>query len=32
MTCIFVGFGAGYDDVIIHGNPDEYKFVAFYTK
>lgn len=28
----YTGFGPGYDDVIVHGNLDEYKFVAFYTK
>ena len=27
-----LGFGMGYDDVVVHGNLDEYKFVAFYTK
>jgi len=26
------GYGVGYDDVIIHGNLDDLKFAAFYTK
>jgi len=32
--CYFncTGYGVGYDDVIIHGNLDELKFAAFYTK
>ncbi len=29
---LFVGYGVGFDDVIVHGNPDELKFVAYYTK
>ncbi|XP_064612325.1 apoptosis-inducing factor 3-like [Liolophura sinensis] len=28
----YTGYGPGYDDIIIHGNPDELKFVAYYTK
>ncbi|KAJ8586931.1 hypothetical protein M405DRAFT_882996 [Rhizopogon salebrosus TDB-379] len=27
----YCGLGAGYDDIIIHGNPDEMKFVAYYV-
>ncbi|KAI0787999.1 hypothetical protein C8Q74DRAFT_1255286 [Fomes fomentarius] len=28
----YCGVGSGYDDVIIDGNPDELKFVAYYVK
>ncbi|KAG8746964.1 hypothetical protein FRC10_002763 [Ceratobasidium sp. 414] len=28
----YCGIGIGYDDVIIKGNPDEMKFVAYYVK
>ncbi|KAI0714432.1 hypothetical protein C8T65DRAFT_644304 [Cerioporus squamosus] len=28
----YCGVGAGFDDVIIDGNPDELKFVAYYAK
>jgi len=28
----YCGIGAGYDDIIIKGNPDEMKFVAYYIK
>ncbi|PIL29845.1 hypothetical protein GSI_08052 [Ganoderma sinense ZZ0214-1] len=28
----YCGVGAGFDDVIIDGNPEEMKFVAYYTK
>ncbi|TBU39755.1 hypothetical protein BD309DRAFT_901165 [Dichomitus squalens] len=28
----YCGVGAGFDDVVIDGNPDELKFVAYYTK
>ncbi|KAI0648919.1 hypothetical protein C8Q79DRAFT_903656 [Trametes meyenii] len=28
----YCGVGAGYDDVIIDGNPEELKFVAYYAK
>jgi len=28
----YTGYGPGYDDVVVHGNLDEYKFVAYYTK
>ncbi|KAG2157970.1 uncharacterized protein EDB93DRAFT_1122429 [Suillus bovinus] len=27
----YCGLGADYDDVIIHGNPDEMKFIAYYV-
>jgi NADPH-dependent 2,4-dienoyl-CoA reductase/sulfur reductase-like enzyme len=28
----YTGYGFGYDDVVVHGNLDEPKFVAYYTK
>lgn len=28
----YTGYGVGHDDVVLHGNLDELKFVAFYTK
>jgi NADPH-dependent 2,4-dienoyl-CoA reductase/sulfur reductase-like enzyme len=28
----YTGYGFGYDDVVIHGDVNELKFVAFYTK
>ncbi|CAE6419832.1 unnamed protein product [Rhizoctonia solani] len=28
----YCGIGAGYEDIIIKGSPDEMKFVAYYTK
>lgn len=28
----YTGYGPGYDDVIVHGDLDSLKFVAFYTK
>lgn len=28
----YTGYGPGYDDVIVHGDLDDQKFVAFYTK
>ncbi|KAL4223457.1 hypothetical protein ACF0H5_016928 [Mactra antiquata] len=28
----YTGYGPGYDDIVVHGNLDEQKFVAFYTK
>ncbi|KAF9223461.1 hypothetical protein BS17DRAFT_781899 [Gyrodon lividus] len=28
----YCGLGAGFDDVIINGNPDEMKFIAYYVK
>ena len=27
-----VGYGMGYDDIVLHGNPDELTFMAFYLK
>jgi len=32
LCTIVVGYGPGYDDVVVHGDLDEYKFAAFYTK
>lgn len=29
---IFKGYGDGFDDVIIQGDLDELRFVAFYTR
>ncbi|KAJ8312312.1 hypothetical protein KUTeg_009685 [Tegillarca granosa] len=26
-----MSYGVGHDDVVLHGNLDEFKFVAFYT-
>ncbi|EGN99078.1 hypothetical protein SERLA73DRAFT_181877 [Serpula lacrymans var. lacrymans S7.3] len=28
----YCGLGSGYDDIIINGNPDEMKFIAYYVK
>ena len=28
----YTGFGLGYDDIVIHGDLDELKFIAYYTK
>ncbi|XP_052214021.1 apoptosis-inducing factor 3-like isoform X3 [Dreissena polymorpha] len=28
----YTGYGPGYDDVIVHGDLEDYKFAAFYTK
>jgi len=28
----YCGFGFGYEDVVIHGSPDEFTFVAYYIK
>ncbi|XP_053375535.1 apoptosis-inducing factor 3-like isoform X2 [Mercenaria mercenaria] len=28
----YTGYGVGYDDVVVHGDLEEQKFVAFYTK
>ncbi|XP_059141402.1 apoptosis-inducing factor 3-like isoform X1 [Physella acuta] len=28
----YAGYGPGYDDIILHGDVDDNKFVAFYTK
>ncbi|XP_060554576.1 apoptosis-inducing factor 3-like isoform X1 [Ruditapes philippinarum] len=28
----YTGYGPGYDDVVVHGDLDDMKFVAFYTK
>ncbi|KAG8953415.1 Apoptosis-inducing factor 3 [Tulasnella sp. 424] len=32
MQLRYCGIGEGWDDVIIKGNPDEMKFVAYYCK
>lgn len=29
---IVVGYGPGYDDIVVHGDLDQPKFVAYYTK
>ena len=29
---VLTGYGAGFDDVIVHGDLDAFKFAAFYTK
>ena len=28
----YTGYGPGYDDVVVHGDMDEGKFLAYYTK
>merc|ERR1719422_2060498 len=28
----YAGYGPGYDDIVVHGNMDEGKFLAYYTK
>lgn len=32
LFCICEGYGDGFDDVIIQGDLDELRFVAFYTR
>lgn len=32
MRNVFKGYGDGFDDVIIQGDLDELRFVAFYTR
>jgi hypothetical protein len=29
---VFSGYGPGYDDIVVHGELEASKFVAFYTK
>lgn len=31
-ACLFVGYGPGYDDIIVHGDLEAPKFIAYYTK
>jgi len=31
VDILTVGYGVGYDDVVIHGSLDDLKFAAFYT-
>lgn len=32
LLSVSTGYGPGYDDVVVHGDLEDYKFVAYYTK
>ena len=32
IVFVLIGYGPGYDDIVVHGDLDAPKFIAYYTK